>query len=318
MIIRRGSVFCGGGVDISNTVNIAPREPAAPPAEPEEEQPVQPSEPEAPPEPPEKSREELLDEREQELEKREEAASALEQELARLKEQYIEQGKQVIGEAKRRAESITAAAQENAAQITADAEQNRDSVFIKARAEGFEQGRTEGIDVCRREGQGILDEAKQYAQSIVEEKAELFAGYEKEIFDTIMAIANKVTLDSMAVKDGTAAKKLIKKAAKEFSGAQNIRITLDKNGATEQLAGDYEYLKELCGGAEHVEVELLPDAEPGTVIVDNGSEITDAGINTQLRMIQELGSGRFREPAKKKGSAQEKRGEVDGGTQSIS
>lgn len=317
MIIRRGSVHCGGGVDISNVVNIV-REPAAPPAEPEEAPFEQHEQHDAPPEPPQKSREELLDERERELEKREEAASALEQELAKLREQYIEQGKQVIIEAKRRAEGITSAAQQNAAQITADAEQNRDSVFIKARAEGFEQGRTEGIDVCRRDGQGILDEAKRYVQSIADEKAELFAGYEREIFDTIMAIANKVTLDSMAVKDGTAAKKLIKKAAKEFSGAQNIRITLDKNGATEQLAGDYEYLKELCGGAEHVEVELLPDAEPGTVIVDNGSEITDAGINTQLKMIQELGSGRFREPAKKKGSAQEKRGEVGSGTQSIS
>ena len=45
-----------------------------------------------------------------------------------------------------------------------------------------------------------------------------------------------------------------------------------------------------------MEVELLPEAEPGTVIVDNGSEIVDAGIMTQLRMIQELGDGKFREP----------------------
>ena len=114
-----------------------------------------------------------------------------------------------------------------------------------------------------------------------------------------MAIANKVTLDSMSVKDGTAAKKLIKKAAKEFRNSQLIRITLDKNGATEELAGDYEYLKELCGGA-NVEIELLADADPGTVIVDNGSEITDAGIQTQLKMIQELGSGKFRAPTGRK------------------
>lgn len=308
MIIKRGSVFCGGGVDISNTVSIAQPERAETPEPPVRE--------EAPQEP-QKSREELLDERERALERREAAAAALEQELARLREQYIEQGKQVIIEAKRRAEGITAAAQQNAAQITADAEQNRDSVFIKARAEGYEKGRAEGVDVCRREGQDILDEAKRLTEQIVEEKADLFAQYEKEIFDTVMAIANKVTLDSMSVKDGTAAKKLIKKAAKEFSGAQNIRITLDRNGATEELAGDHEFLKELCGGAEHIEVELLPDAEPGTVIVDNGSEITDAGINTQLRMIQELGSGRFREPVKKKNSAQNKRGEAGSGSQSI-
>ena len=96
----------------------------------------------------------------------------------------------------------------------------------------------------------------------------------------------------------------------------------ERHGFVDATSGEFGHEKrrrrDECGGAEHVEVELLPDAEPGTVIVDNGSEITDAGINTQLRMIQELGSGRFREPAKKKNSAQEKRGEVGSGTQSIS
>ena len=121
-----------------------------------------------------------------------------------------------------------------------------------------------------------------------------------------MEIANKVTLGSMSVKDGTAAKKLIKKAAKEFRNTQFIRITLDENGATTELSGDYEYLKELCAGAEHIEVELLKDAEVGTVIIDNGEEITDAGIQTQLKMIKELGDGKFRTgstPKKRKKSA---------------
>ena len=58
----------------------------------------------------------------------------------------------------------------------------------------------------------------------------------------------------------------------------------------------------LVGVKASAEAEVLPEAEPGTVIVDNGSEIVDAGIQTQLRMIQELGSGKFRVPAKKKKS----------------
>ena len=51
---------------------------------------------------------------------------------------------------------------------------------------------------------------------------------------------------------------------------------------------------------ENVEVELIADALPGTVIVDNGEEITDAGIQTQLKMIKELGSEKFRMPTAKK------------------
>ena len=47
-------------------------------------------------------------------------------------------------------------------------------------------------------------------------------------------------------------------------------------------------------------MELLPDAEPGTVIIESGGDITDAGIQTQLRMIQELGEGKFQVPRKRR------------------
>lgn len=301
-VLKRNSVCYGGGVDISNTLELRR---APEPASEEERDERAETESGAPAEEARQSREELLELRERELAEREAAVAAQEQELAELKELYIEQGKKVILDAKQRAESITRTAQENAAKIVSEAEQNRDGVYIKAKAEGFEQGRVEGVDACMAAGQDVLDEARAFAEAINAEKEELFARYEKDIFETVMAIANKVTLDSMSTKDATAAKKLIKKAAKEFRNSQLIRITLDKNGATEELAGDYEYLKELCGGAADVEVELLPDAERGTVIVDNGSEITDAGIQTQLRMIKELGGGKFRGKKTKDGSSEE-------------
>lgn len=281
-VLKVGSVRCGGGVDISNRVELHRQE--FPVLNTEEE----------PPHEQLPDREKLLDERESRIAQLEAELTAQRRQLDLLKEQYIEQGKEVILEAKRRADGIVSAAQQNADEITADAENNREGVFIKAKAEGFEQGRKDGVEACLAQGRDILDEAKAYSEKINSEKAALFEKYEKDIYETVMDIANKVTLDSMSVKDGTAAKKLIKKAAKEFRSSQLVRITLDKNGASEELAGDYEYLRELCGGAEHVEVELLPDAEQGTVIVDNGSEITDAGIQTQLRMIRELGSGKFR------------------------
>ena len=280
-VLKRNSVCYSGGVDISNKVELHRQDTAKAQGEP------------APNTAAPDSLEQLA-ERERRVADLEAQLNAQRKELELLKEHYINQGKEVIIEAKRRAEGILAAAQQNAAEITADAESKREGVFIKAKAEGFEQGRKDGVDACLAEGRGILNEAKEYSERIMSEKAALFDRYEKDIFDTVMDIANKVTLGSMSVKDGTAARKLIKKAAKEFRSSQTVRITLDKNGASEEIAGDADYLKELCGGAEHVEVELLPDAEPGTVIVDNGSEITDAGIQTQLRMIRELGSGKFR------------------------
>lgn len=306
-VLKYGTVrYEGVGVDIQNTVNIPVpiREQEAPKPEeqPENHKPQKPVEEikeEKPKGPSGPSKEDLLKKRENAIAAREAELEQLKGELAALKEQYIEQGKQVIVEAKRRADGIVEDAETQASEIRADAEQNREGVFIKARAEGFEQGKKDGVAVCLREGQGILDEAREFVESMNEEKAELFARYENEIYETVMEIANKVTLGSMSVKDGTAAKKLIKQAAKDFRNSQLIRITLDENGATTELAGDYEFLKELCG-SEKVEVELIADAQPGTVIVENGEEITDAGIMTQLKMIKELGDGKFRAAAPKK------------------
>lgn len=302
-VLKYGTVrYEGVGVDIQNTVNIPVpiREQEAPkPEEKEEEQPVEAAEEKKPKVPSGPSREELLKEREDAIAARELELEKLKGELAALKEQYIEQGKQVIVEAKRRADGIVEDAEQQASEIRADAEKNREGVFIKARAEGFEQGKKDGVAVCLREGQGVLDDAREFVESMNEEKAELFARYENEIYETVMEIANKVTLNSMSVKDGTAAKKLIKQAARDFRNSQLIRITLDENGATTELAGDYEFLRELCG-SEKVEVELIADAQPGTVIVENGEEITDAGIMTQLKMIKELGDGKFRATASKK------------------
>ncbi len=286
------------GVDIQNTLNIPiPKKEPEEPETTEEgfaENETEEKEPE-----PRFSLEEMLVQRETEILVKERELDEMREELAALKEQYIEQGKQVIIEAKRRAEGIIETAEQKANDIRADAEQNREGVYIKARAEGFEQGKKDGVAACMAAGQGILDEAREYAERINDEKAELFASYEKEIYETVMEIANKVTMNSMAVKDGTAAKKLIKKAAKEFKNSQLIRITLDENGASTELSGDYEFLKSLCI-SQNVEVELISDAAPGTVIIDNGEEITDAGIRTQLKMIKELGDGKFRAPTTKR------------------
>lgn len=294
-VLKRSSVFCGGGVDISNRVVInRPSAAEEPTAEGNVRQTAE-------------SAQSLqrdisaeLELRMQLLEEREAQINAQQQELAALKEQYIEQGKDVILEAKRRAEGIIGEADANAKKIVADAEAQRDDVFIKARAEGYEQGKKDGVEACLAAEQDILESAKSYAEKINSEKEALFEFYERDIYDTVMEIAKKVTLDSLTAKDSTVVKKLIKKAAKDFRNTDRIRITLDRNGATEELASDYEYLKELCGGVQHVEVELLPDAEPGTVIIESGGEITDAGIMTQLRMIQELGEGKFQLPRKRR------------------
>lgn len=292
-VYKRSSVVYGGGVDIGNRIEppVRREEPKKAPETAVSHQPK--------PEP-------TVDEIRAELAYQAMELERQRSELAEIRDSYIEQGKQVIIDAKNRADGIIQSARDSASQIVAEAEQSRTDIQIKAKAEGFEQGRKDGVEAVLAAGRDALDEVKTLCGRIIAEKDELFERYEKDIYDTVMTIANKVTLGSMAVKDGTAAKKLIKQAAKDFRAAQRIKITLNKSEASEELAGDYEYLKELCGGSAAIEIELLENAEEGTVIVEADGEITDAGIMTQLRMIQELGRGKFRGPGTKKASGKKK------------
>ena len=157
-VYKYNSIRYNGGIDISNTVNITPANIAPAPAA-EKPQPPEPA-----PEPAEQAEEkaDIAAAALEELVKREAAVKAAENELekrkselAALREQYIEQGKQVIIEAKRRADGIVANANSEADGIVADAEKKRGDVFIKARTEGFEQGKKDGAALVLTESRNI-------------------------------------------------------------------------------------------------------------------------------------------------------------------
>lgn len=152
----------------------------------------------------------------------------------------------------------------------------------------------------------MLSEIKRLSEQMVSDKAELFDSYEVEIFDTVMEIVNRITLNSLGQKDKAVVKKTIKEAGKSFRGSEYVKLTLSKTDVSEEMAADTDYFKKLFTNVKNVEVEVLKDAPSGTVIIDNGSEITDAGIQTQLKMIEELGRGKYRRaPSRKKAGKQE-------------
>lgn len=188
-------------------------------------------------------------------------------------------------------------AQDYAAQAKAQAE----AIFEKSRSDGFakghEDGYAAGLDKCC----DMLSEIKRLSEQMVSDKAELFDSYEVEIFDTVMEIVNRITLNSLGQKDKAVVKKTIKEAGKSFRGSEYVKLTLSKTDVSEEMAADTDYFKKLFTNVKNVEVEVLKDAPSGTVIIDNGSEITDAGIQTQLKMIEELGRGKYRRaPSRKK------------------
>lgn len=230
----------------------------------------------------------------------------LQQEKEKITSYYRAEGEKALSDARERAQKILADTEQQARDYAEKAKAQAEAVFEKSKADGFakghEDGYAAGLDKCR----DMLSELKRLSEQIVSDKAELFDSYEVEIFDTVMEIVNRITLNSLGQKDKAVVKKTIKEAGKSFRGSEYVKLTLSKTDVSEEMAADTDYFKKLFTNVKNVEVELLKDAPSGTVIIDNGSEITDAGIQTQLKMIEELGRGKYRRaPSRKKAKEQE-------------
>lgn len=228
-----------------------------------------------------------------------------EEEVEKIKQFYREEGEKALAKATARAQQILSETERQAEEYAQQAKAQAQAIFEKSRSDGFakghEDGYAAGLDKCRE----MLAELKKVSEQINSEKQELFDSYEIEIFDTVMEIVNKITLNSLGQKDKALVKKTVKEAGKAFRNSEYVKLTLSKTDVSEEMAADADYFKKLFTNVRTVEVEVLKDAPSGTVIIDNGSEITDAGIQTQLKMIEELGRGKYRRASSKKKTAQQ-------------
>lgn len=227
------------------------------------------------------------------------------EEIERIKQFYREEGEKALAVAKQRAQQILSETEKQAEEYALQAKAQAQAIFEKSRNDGFakghEDGYAAGLDKCRE----MLAELKKVSEQINSEKQELFDSYEVEIFDTVMEIVNKITLNSLGQKDKALIKKTVKEAGKAFRNSEYVKLTLSKTDVSEEMAADADYFKKLFTNVKTVEVEVLKDAPSGTVIIDNGSEITDAGIQTQLKMIEELGRGKYRRASSRKKAQQQ-------------
>ena len=223
------------------------------------------------------------------------------------KQRLIKDGAAIVEKAKTETERLVLEVKKSCEKMHADAQLEakviRENAGAEGHSEGFEQGYAEGEKVGRDEGylkglakcKDTLIELKAALEAFEKEKEAYFKSYERQIFETIFDIAQKITLDSLKQKDKAVLQKMLKQAAKEFLNSENVRITLSALDISEEAGTSLEVLKSCFKDNQHVEFEVLKDAPSGTLIIDNGKEITDAGIPTQLKMIGELGKGKYRD-----------------------
>lgn len=225
------------------------------------------------------------------------------EEYEQLRMKYEKQSEEYVLRAKEKAAEVYEKTKEKAHSIIDEARAEGEVIKKNAHTEGMKQGYDDGYKQGYDEGyvnalkkcRDTLLELKETAEAVDARKAEIFLEYEHALFDTIFDIAQKITLDSLKQKDKAVITKMLREAGKRFRNSKNVKITLSKLDISERAMLDEELLKDIFRNTQNIEIELNPEAPSGTLIIDNGVEITDAGVQTQLMMIEQLGKGKYRD-----------------------
>lgn len=229
--------------------------------------------------------------------------SKLVEEYEALREQYEQEAELFIRRAKEKAEEIYGKTKEAAKQIVEEARAEGSRIQAEARVEGKKQGYDEGFSQGHEEGyvsalkkcKETLVELKTLNEAVTAQKEQLFLDYEHALFDTIFEIAQKVTIGSLKQKDKATITKMLRAAGKRYRSSKSVKITLSQLDVSEEAEIDETILKEIFRNDALIEIELLKDAPQGTLLIDSGSEITDASVSTQLKMIEQLGKRKYRD-----------------------
>ena len=110
---------------------------------------------------------------------------------------------------------------------------------------------------------------------------------EEELKETLFCMVEKVTKEELKT-DPKVIERIIADAAKSFRNSDYIKISLAEGQVSRELKSDEKLIKQLIPYIPDIDVEILPDAEEGTVILDNNEEISDASVPTQLEFLKEI------------------------------
>ncbi len=157
----------------------------------------------------------------------------------------------------------------------------------KAKADGFKEGFEEGKKQAENKAKNYLEEISSLLGEINAHKNAYYISNELELRETLFSLVQKVTMQEIETKPQII-ENIISDAAKNFRNSDYIKISLAKGEVSRTIKTDAKLIKKLIPYIKEVDIEILSDAEDGTVILDNNNEIVDASVPTQLEFLKEI------------------------------
>ena len=207
-------------------------------------------------------KEELLNQKEAELSEKEQFLNS---EYERLMKEAEEKSKALFEETIKNAE--------------ADAE-----IIRKTAAE---KGYLEGNEKSKATAEKYLSAAAELVSQATAQKEAYYISHKDELIETACFLAEKLIATKLS-EDKSVIANIAANAAKDFRNSERVKISLAAADISAEATADIDYLKSLIKGIPDIEIEILENAKTGTVVLDNGSEIIDASVPTQLDFLKEI------------------------------
>lgn len=207
-------------------------------------------------------KEELLKQKEAELSEKEQFLNS---EYERLMKEAEEKSKALFEETIKNAE--------------ADAE-----IIRKTAAE---KGYSEGNEKSKVTAEKYLSAAAELVSQATAQKEAYYISHKDELIETACFLAEKLIATKLS-EDKSIIANIAANAAKDFRNSERVKISLASADISAEATADIDYLKSLIKGIPDIEIEILENAKTGTVVLDNGSEIIDASVPTQLDFLKEI------------------------------
>ncbi|HAN44749.1 MAG TPA: hypothetical protein DCP97_05095 [Ruminococcaceae bacterium] len=206
--------------------------------------------------------------------------------MATMQNQRVE----ILKQASEQSSAIIEDAKRQAQEIIRQAEMDGEAFCERARTQGYSDGFEKGRQDAFEEAQAELSQLGEALRSIGEKKQELAEQYQQELVDLSVEIANKI-INAELNKNSELILNIVKDNLKRFRDAKWIKISLSKLNASASALTDHQAAQQFFAPYENIDVELIADAEPDTVIVETEREIVDMSVQTQLANL----TSRFKE-----------------------
>ncbi len=212
--------------------------------------------------------------------------------IAAHREAVNNESEAIIAKAKAEAARIEEKSRAAAAETLRYAGEEAEALKKKYREEGYKDGFDAGREDAAKKCQGYLDAAGQFLEEINAHKEAYYISNEAEFRDTVVFATEKIVLEKIRKSDKIV-EKIIAQAAKSFRNSDFVKISVLEGSVSKQFRTDMAYVSAIAENIPDVEVEILPPEEypEGTVILDNGSEIIDASVPTQIEFLKEIVNG---------------------------